>query len=89
MRLNDHGNPPHVIDWVEDKSYEPGFSVKFMAEQKTILHELRDNRSATPPATQKLASVESQILQLEQMASTLPPTEPVVATFYGVSQVGL
>ena len=32
MRLNDHGNPPHGIDLVEDKFYEPGFYAKFSAE---------------------------------------------------------
>ena len=58
VRLNYHVNPPHGIDWVGYKFYEPDFYAKFLAEQKTRLHELRNNRSATPPATQKLASVE-------------------------------
>ena len=57
VQLNFHGNTPHGIDWVEDKLYEPGFNAKFLAEQKTRLHELHNNRSATPPATQKVASV--------------------------------
>ena len=35
VRLNDHGNPPQGIDWVEDKFYEPGFYAKFLAQQKT------------------------------------------------------
>ena len=48
VRFNDHGIPPHGIDWVEYKFYEPGFYAKFLAEQKTRLHELRNNRSATP-----------------------------------------
>ena len=29
VQLNDHVNPPHGIDWLEDKFYEPGFYVKF------------------------------------------------------------
>ena len=57
VRLNDHGNPPHGIDWVEDKFYEPGFYAKFSADQKNQLHELRNNISTTTPATQKVASV--------------------------------
>ena len=44
VRLNDQRNPPHGLDWVEDKFYEPGFYAKFSAEQKTWLHELRKNR---------------------------------------------
>ena len=35
VQLNDHGNPPHIIDWVEDKFYEPGFYAKFLVEQNT------------------------------------------------------
>ena len=58
VQLNDHGNPPHGLDWEEDKLYEPGFYAKFSAEQKTGLYELSNNRSAPPPATQKVASVE-------------------------------
>ena len=58
VRLNDHGKPPHVIDWVKDEFYEPGFYVKFLAKQKTQLHELQNNRRTTTPATQKVASVE-------------------------------
>ena len=64
VQLNNHGNPPHGIDWVEDKFYEPGFYANFSAEQKTQLHELRNNRSTTTPETQKLASVELRILKL-------------------------
>ena len=67
-----HGNPPHGIDWVEDKFYEPGFYAKFSSEQKTRLDKLRNNRDKTTPATQKVASVEFWLLQLEQLASTLP-----------------
>ena len=89
VQLNYYGNPPHGIDWVEDKFYEPGFYAKFSAEKKTRLHELRNNRSTTTPATQKVASVESQLLQLEQLASTLPPPQPIVAPHQGVSQVGV
>ena len=62
VRLNDHGNPPHGIYCVEDKLYEPGFYAKYLSEQKTQLYELRNSRSATPPTTQKLASVESRLL---------------------------
>ena len=51
VRFNDHGNPPHGFDWVEDKFYEQGFYAKFWEEQKTRLHELRHNRSTNPPAT--------------------------------------
>ena len=40
VRLKDHGKPPHGIDTVEDKFYEPGFYAKFSAEQRTRLHEL-------------------------------------------------
>ena len=40
-----------------------------------------------PPATQKLASVELLLLQLEQIASTLPPPQTVVASLQGVSKV--
>ena len=89
VRLNDQGNPPHGIYWVEDKFYEPGFYAKFSAEQKTWLHELRNNRSTTTPATQKVASVESRLLQLEQLASTIPPPETIVASHQGVYQVGV
>ena len=89
MQLNDHVNPPHGIDWEEDKFYELGFYAKFTAEQKTRLHELRNSRRANPPTTQKLASVESRILQLEQPASTLPPPQPIFASLQGVSQVGV
>ena len=89
MQLNDQGNPHHGIDWVEDKFYEPGFYAKFSAEQKTRLHELRNNRSTTTPATQKLASVELRLLQLEQPASTLPPPQPIVASHQGFYQVGV
>ena len=89
VQLNDHRNPPHGIDWVEDKIYEPGFYAKFLAEQKTRLNELRNNRSTTTPATQKVASVESRLLQLEQLSSTLPPPQPIVASHQGVSQVGV
>ena len=74
---------------MEDKFYEPGFYAKFTAEQKTWLHELRNSRGATPPATHKVASVESWVLQLEQLTSTLPPPQPVVASLQGVSQVGV
>ena len=42
-----------------------------------------------PPATQNLASVELRLLQLEQLASTLPPPQPAVASLQGVSQVGV
>ena len=45
--------------------------------------------SNPPPATQKLASVELCLLQLEQLASTLPPPQPAVASLQGVSQVGV
>ena len=87
MRLNYHGNPPHLIDWVEDKFYEPGFYAKFLAEQNTRLHELRNNRSTAPAATQNLSSVELRLLQLEQLASTLPPTQSIDASLQVVSQV--
>ena len=87
VRINDHGNSYHAIDWVEDKFYEPGFYEKFSAEQRTQLHELRNNRSATPPVTQKSASVELRLLQLEQLTSTLPPPQPIVASLQGVSKV--
>ena len=89
VRLNNQENPPHGIDWMEDKFYEPGFYPKFSAEQNTQLHELRNNRSTTTPETQKVASVESWILQLEQIAITLPPPQPIVASHQGVSQVGV
>ena len=62
---------------------------KFSEEHKTRLHELRNNRSAIPPVTQNVASVESQILQLAKLASTLPPPQPVVASLHGVSKVGV
>ena len=42
-----------------------------------------------PPETQNLASVESWILKLEQLASTLPLTQPVVASLQGVSKFGV
>ena len=42
-----------------------------------------------PPATQKVASVESRILQLEKLSSTLPPPQHVVASLQVVSQVGV
>ena len=29
VQLNNQGNPPHGIDWVEDKFYEPVFYAKF------------------------------------------------------------
>ena len=74
---------------MEDKFYEPAFYAKFTAEQKTGLHELSNNRSATPPATQNLSSVELRLLHLEQTASTLPPPQPVFASLHGVSQVGV
>ena len=89
VRLNDYGNPLQVIDWVEDKFYEPGFCAKFTAEQNTLLHEVRNNKSATPPATQKVASAELRLLQLENLASTLPPPQPVAALLQYVSQVGV
>ena len=89
VQFNDQGNLPQGIDWVEDKFYEPGFYTKFTEEQKTLLNELRNIRSATPPATQKLDSVESRILQLEKLASTLPPPQPVLTSLQGVSQVGV
>ena len=73
VRLNDQGNLPHGIDWVEDKFYEPVFYAKFPTEQKTLLHELKNNRSTTNSATQKVASLELRLIQLEQLASTLPP----------------
>ena len=88
VQVNDHGNPPHEIDWLEDKFYEPGFYAKFLAEQETRLHELQNNRSITTPATQKVASVESRLLQLEHLAITLPPPQPIVASNQGVSKVG-
>ena len=65
---------------MKDRFYEPGFYAKFTAEQKTRLHGPRNSRSATPYATQKLASVESRLLQLKQLTSTLPPPQPVVAS---------
>ena len=74
---------------MEDKFYEPGFYAKFSEEQNTRLHELRNNRSTTPPATQKVASVKLLLLQLEQLSSTLPPPQPIVASHQGVSQVGV
>ena len=89
MQLNDQVNPPHVIDWVEYKIYELGFYAKFSAEQNTRLHELINHRITTTPTTQNLASVESWLLQLEQLASTLPPPQPIVASHQGVSQVGV
>ena len=89
VRLNDHGNPPYGIDWVEDKFYEPGFYAKFSAEQKTRLHELRNNRRKTTPATQNVASVESRLTQLEKIASTLQPHQNIVTLHQGVSQVGV
>ena len=55
VQLKDHGNSPHGIDWVEDKFYETGFYAKSSAEQKTRLHELRNSRSTTTPATQKVS----------------------------------
>ena len=72
---------------MEDKFYEPVFCAKFSEEQKTRLHELRNNRSTTTPATQKVASVESRLLQLEQLSSTLPQPQLIVASYQGVSQV--
>ena len=89
LRLNDQGNPPHGIDWVGDKFYEPGFYANFSEEQKSRLHELRNNRSTTTLATQKVASVESRLLKLEQLSITLPPPQPIVASHQGVSQVGV
>ena len=89
MKFNDQGNPPQGIDWVEDKFYKPRFYAKFTAEQKTRLHELRNRRSSTPHATQKVASVESRIIKLERLTSTIPPPQPVVASLQGVSQAGV
>ena len=89
MRLNDHVKLLHGIDWVKDKFYEPGFYVKFSAEQKTRLHEVQNNRSTTAAATQKVASVESRLLNLEQLSSTLPPLRPIFASNQGVSQFGV
>ena len=74
---------------MEDKFYEPEFYAKFTEEQKTRLHEIKNSISATPPETQKVASVESQILQLEKLTSNLPPPQPVVASLQGVSQLGV
>ena len=89
VRLDDQVNPPHEIDWMEDNFYEPGFYTKFSVEQKTRLHDLRNNMSTTTPATQNVASVESRLLQLEQLASTLPPPQPIVALHQGFYQVGV
>ena len=89
VRFNDQRNPPQWIDWVEYKFYEPVFYANVLEEQKIQLNELKNNRSATPPATPKLASVELRLLQLEQLASTLTPPEPIVASNQGVSQVGV
>ena len=74
---------------MEDKFYEPGFYAKFPAEQNNCLHELQNNRSNTTLATQKVASVGLRLLKLEQLASTLPPPQPIVASHQGVSQVGV
>ena len=40
VQLNYNGKPPHGIDWVEDKFYEPWFYAKFLVEQNIRLHEL-------------------------------------------------
>ena len=45
--------PPHGIDWVEDKFYEPWFYAKFLVEQNIRLHELWNNRITTPPLQPK------------------------------------
>ena len=60
--LNNHGNPPYGIDWVEDKFYEQEFYANFLAEQNTRLHELQNNRSSTLPTAQKVTIVVLRIL---------------------------
>ena len=89
VQLNEHCYPPNGMYWVDDKFYELGFYANLSEEQKTRLHELRNNRSTTTPETQKGASVELQLLQLEQLNTTLPPPQSIVASHQGVSQVGV
>ena len=43
----------------------------------------------TEMTTQKLASLETRLLQLEQLASTLPPPQPIVTSHQCVSQAGV
>ena len=45
--------------------------------------------SPPPPATQKVSSMESRLLKLEKIASTLPPPQHIVASIQRVSQVGI
>ena len=81
-------HPMELIGW-RISSMNQIFA-NFLAEKKTLLYELKNNRSATPPPeTPKVASVESRLLQLKQLAGTLPPPKPIVASRQGVSQVGV
>ena len=34
LQLNNHGNPPHIIDWVENKLFETGFYAKFWQNRR-------------------------------------------------------
>ena len=43
----------------------------------------------TPHATKNVSSAESRLLQLEKLASTIPPPQTFVASLQGVLQVGV
>ena len=69
-RFSDQGDPPHGVDWIEDKCYEVAYYNKFTPEQKSRVHELRANRN---DSSQNISSLETRLQQLEQFASGVAP----------------
>ena len=73
VRFTENGQPPVDIDWIEDKFYEPAYYSQFSAEQKTKLHELRNDRNGVSSANQNISSLDTRLLQLEQLTGQVNP----------------
>ena len=86
-RFSDEGDPPHGVDWIEDKFYEVSYYSKFTPEQKSRVHELRANRN---DSSQNVSSVETRLQQLENFATGVaPPTSSpqIVPVHQNIAQV--
>ena len=81
-------HPMELIGW-RISSMNQNFMPIFWQNRKPDYMNYATTEAPPPLSTPNAVSVESRLLQLEQLASTLTPPQSIVASHQGVSQVGV
>ena len=76
-------HPMELIGW-RISSMNQGFMPSFWQNRRPDYMNYAITEAPPPPTTKNLASVELWLLQLEQLASNLPPPQTMVASTHGV-----